>query len=408
MAKEKPSLSSNGLSALEALFSKARENGIDIDKSNVEELVEEVVETKEIKEGKVSGFIEETFKKMNDDKINELKSRIDDSQKEKIKYTSDIKVAENRIAQLDKELLVLETRLETMYPGDEPNGYVFYVSHLKDSKMDIDESSKSMVDKIAVIMGLKKDVLAKHLSEGFYEIKVAKSENLEECLTNSEVSNLLVRLSGNLVNNGDHFEYRGDLTWHQIVDKMIRAGFLQNPEFDKICGSISYDSEFGGGSPTYNPTKDKEETKKSIFVEGDEEVDELLEEFKDCNGYEMGTEFLFAFGEDTDGYDPDCKFWFSVTPKSYYDKTGYTYDQHLGYVLNFPKHFEELGESTFVSNRTDIDCIDAMMNMGFKFSSSYQNYMEDPNVNAGLCQKYTINGILIEQYIRDNYPNSIV
>ncbi len=405
MSKEKPSLSNSGLSALEALFSKARENGIDIDKPIVEDIELEVVENKEPVVGKVSSFIEDTFSKMNDDKINELKSRIEDSKREKLKYTNDIKIAEGRVSQLDKELIVLETRLETMSPGEESNGYVFYVSHFKDSKMDMDESTRTIADRIAVIIGIKKDELSKHLSEGYYEIKIAKSDNLSECLTNEDVLSHLSKINGKIAGNGDHFEYRGDLNWHQIVDKMIRVGFSQSHEFDKVCGSISYDTEFGGGSPTLEKVEAK--PNDTIFMKS-EEVDEVLEEFKDSNGYEMGNEFLFAFGEDVNNYDPDCKFWFSVTPKSYYDNTGYTYDQHLEYVLNFPKHFEELSESMFVSSRTDIECIDAMINMGFKFSSTYQNDMEDPNVNAGLCQKYTINGILIGQYIRDNYPNSIV
>lgn len=38
------------------------------------------------------------------------------------------------------------------------------------------------------------------------------------------------------------FEYRGSMTWHQIVGKMIRKGFEQEPEFDKLCQSNSYDS----------------------------------------------------------------------------------------------------------------------------------------------------------------------
>jgi hypothetical protein len=39
------------------------------------------------------------------------------------------------------------------------------------------------------------------------------------------------------------FEYRGELSWHKLVDKMIRMGFEQEPEFDKMCGSPSYQSE---------------------------------------------------------------------------------------------------------------------------------------------------------------------
>ena len=41
----------------------------------------------------------------------------------------------------------------------------------------------------------------------------------------------------------EEFEYRGDMTWHQLVGKMIRNGFEQDPEFDKFCQSNSYDSK---------------------------------------------------------------------------------------------------------------------------------------------------------------------
>jgi hypothetical protein len=33
------------------------------------------------------------------------------------------------------------------------------------------------------------------------------------------------------------------MTWHQLVDKMIRMGFDQNPDFDKECGSNSYETK---------------------------------------------------------------------------------------------------------------------------------------------------------------------
>lgn len=39
------------------------------------------------------------------------------------------------------------------------------------------------------------------------------------------------------------FEYRGDFNWSKIVNRMIKMGFEQCPEFDKKCGSVSYQSE---------------------------------------------------------------------------------------------------------------------------------------------------------------------
>ena len=39
------------------------------------------------------------------------------------------------------------------------------------------------------------------------------------------------------------FEYRGTLNWHQLVSKMLRKGFEQDPDFDKLCQSNSYESK---------------------------------------------------------------------------------------------------------------------------------------------------------------------
>ena len=33
------------------------------------------------------------------------------------------------------------------------------------------------------------------------------------------------------------------MNWHQLVGKMIRNGFEQEPEFDKLCQSNSYESK---------------------------------------------------------------------------------------------------------------------------------------------------------------------
>ena len=58
----------------------------------------------------------------------------------------------------------------------------------------------------------------------------------------------------------------------------------------------------------------EEHHQKKDFIS---EYKELLEEFEECNGYEMGEEFLFAFLEDTSSYaDPDYPFTISINPKS--------------------------------------------------------------------------------------------
>ena len=66
----------------------------------------------------------------------------------------------------------------------------------------------------------------------------------------------------------------------------------------------------------------------------------------------VGNVFIFCVIE-----DPNYGFMSMITPKSYYDREGDTYDIHLDYILNLPKHFEELTEATFASEKSDVECI---------------------------------------------------
>jgi hypothetical protein len=49
-------------------------------------------------------------------------------------------------------------------------------------------------------------------------------------------------IDGKISLTESEFQYRGKLNWHQLVAKMIRSGFTQDEEFDKLCNSNSYDS----------------------------------------------------------------------------------------------------------------------------------------------------------------------
>ena len=122
-------------------------------------------------------YLEEQFKRMNEEKIEELKKRIENAEKDINKWDRDIKHAEAKMKESKESLKVLETRLESMYPGDEPNGYVFYISEEQKVETGLDESTRSVADKIADIMKLKKDVLFDYLTGGYYKIKIAKKDD---------------------------------------------------------------------------------------------------------------------------------------------------------------------------------------------------------------------------------------
>jgi hypothetical protein len=240
----KAEVSQRGLSILDQLFG-------DTDQTEEEtQVVEKEVptDTKSDEEVAAKSFLEEQFQKMNEDKINELKSRIEQKQTEVNGYQRDISTAETRLKKASEDLKVLQTRLESFGHSDEPNGFVFWVSEEQKFETGLDESTKGVADKIADIMGLKKEVLFDYLTGGYYKIKLAKVGELEatiEKLDAQIIEKLFsIDANGKFSNVSEtEFEYRGELNWHQLVGKMIKRGFSQSPEFDKVCQSNSYVSK---------------------------------------------------------------------------------------------------------------------------------------------------------------------
>jgi hypothetical protein len=249
--KEEVQISERGMSFLDDLLGSSDEvETIEMSERDMEVLVETIenppAPSETLKKASES-YLEEQFRKMNEEKVNELKSRISDTTKEILNHKREISQAESKLKLSSEQLGVLETRLESMTPGDEPNGYVFFVSEEQKNETGLDESTRHIADKIADLIGLKKDVLFEQLTGGFYKIRIAKKDDIsaEKVEVTKEI---LEKMSfdpmGKMsMETPGEFEYRGDLNWHQLVGKMIRNGFEQEPEFDKLCQSNSYDSK---------------------------------------------------------------------------------------------------------------------------------------------------------------------
>ena len=240
--EETTELSEKGLNFLDMLLGETTdEDEIPV----VEEFIEEVVVEKPI----ALTYMEEQFNKMNEDKINELKERIEKNEAEIKRYNSEAKHAEANAEKSSESLSILETRLETLVPNATPNGYVFLVSDEQKSEIGLNDSDTELVGRISELMKLKKDVLIKHLTESFYKISIAKKDNFEDKETTKEIYKLVqsVDLFGKFTVTAEgEFEYRGKLNWHQLTAKMLKKGFEQEPEFDKIAGSNSYEVKTGG------------------------------------------------------------------------------------------------------------------------------------------------------------------
>ena len=262
---EKVEVSEKSLSLLDDLFGSSDEEEWDEDhalsevmnsmlddlsEEDIKNIVEEVENPSEPNEKlKVAAesYMEQQFRKMNEAKIIELEYRIEETQKEIIRCKNEAKQAEKKAEEKAEALGILETRLETMKPGDEPNGYVFCVSEEIKDMEELDETEAKVAAKIADIMKLKKDVLVKMLTEGYYKIKIAKSGDItnQDFELDKEIYNKIMTLDidGKMLLTDSEFQYRGKLNWHQLVAKMIKSGFAQDEEFDKLCNSNSYESK---------------------------------------------------------------------------------------------------------------------------------------------------------------------
>ena len=189
-------------------------------------------------------FMEESFIKMNEEKVIELKDRIDKTEKEIVKLNYEIKQSESKLSSSKESLRVLNTRLGSLQTKDEPVGYDFFVSAEIKSEIEPDANLVAVVEKIAPILSLNTPVVIDMLTGSYFTIKIKNQTTDQEVSREiiQKISKIDVTGSITMISSTE-FEYRGELNWHQLVDKMIRMGFEQNPEFDKECGSNSYESK---------------------------------------------------------------------------------------------------------------------------------------------------------------------
>ena len=244
-------ITENGMSILDALFSSESDEELqrELEGESDEEIKAELekntdpVETESI----TQRMMRESFEKMNAEKAQELKDRIEKTEKEIKKLQLDIKQAESKLKTSGDDLRVLNTRLESLSPKDPSVGYDFFVSEENKTGIEPDENLVQVVEKIAPLLKLNTPVVIDMLTKGFYTIKIQKQGEVEnKQVLDKEVYQKIQKIdvTGKVTMVGPcEFEYRGDMTWHQLVDKMIRMGFDQNPDFDKDSGSNSYESK---------------------------------------------------------------------------------------------------------------------------------------------------------------------
>lgn len=228
--------------------------------------------------------MEASFAKMKEEKLNELKNRLDQQNQELKRYQYEKVQAEGKIETAKTDIRVLESRIDSLQPPTEPNGYYFFVSEQLNEKIVLDEATAKLIyDKVSKLKSINVDVFMKLFEAGEYQIRIG-AKNIDVLAEITDYSNLPddIKLSlqeiGTSLDN-EKLVYNGDLKWHDIVDKMIKYGFSQDPEFDKMCGSNSYFAMYGSDDTNESAEKQNEEKLINKLEESTEEKFKSLVEF---------------------------------------------------------------------------------------------------------------------------------
>lgn len=211
-------------------------------------------------------MLEESFNKMKQEKVEELQKKIEHQKKELTRYKSEKANAERKLNEAEEDIKLLESRLDTLKPNDEPNGYVFFVSEELNQKVNLPEDIEAIIrEKVSKVRGINADAFMKLFEGGEYQIRLGKVEDgtLVEVTDYENLPEEVKSKLDFLHLHEDKLIHHGDLKWHDLIQKMIKLGFEQSSEFDKLCGSNS----FGSGTNSYRPRSESsqvEDMKSSI------------------------------------------------------------------------------------------------------------------------------------------------
>ncbi len=365
--EEEPEISEKGLNALDLLFG-SDEDTLELSEDDAEIIAEEIENPSEPNEKlKTSSesYIEESFRKMNEQKVNELKDRIEKAENELTKTNFELKTAEAKVKKTEEELKILNTRLETMTPSAEPNGIVFQVSEEKKHDTGLDESTRHVADKIADLLKLNKEALFTQLTSGFYEIRITDKRedySIEDQEKEIELNKIIKDVKS--IDPTGKFEitpedgvivitYTGELNWHEITAKLLRKGFEQDEEFDKFVNSNSYTSK---------------------FTERGEEGEEDKDEIENLLGYPKS---LLSPEEDEDDEDEDTE-----PGSDYHTKELMTFDEPTDLVIWTEPSIGDYGDA-------DVTLTDDYATLGLRIKGNYVLDMETAGfVSITTFEKY--------------------
>ena len=118
-------------------------------------------------------FIEESFEKMKKDKEQEIRNRIDEQNKEVKRLNMEKTHVESKLSEINSSISLLEDRLYSITPCDEPNGYYFFVSEEKNKSASLDDETLLIIaKKVSKLKSINLDRFMSLFKDGEYIISI--------------------------------------------------------------------------------------------------------------------------------------------------------------------------------------------------------------------------------------------
>jgi hypothetical protein len=191
--------------------------------------------------------IEENMILMKSSKKAELEEKLEKRKHELFILERDFSLTSSKLEECKSDIDLLKSRLKTFEPEKDKNGYIFNVSEALNETVDLEPEFEVILrNKLTKVKGINVDNFIKLFSMGEHRIRLCKKingefnevKNFEDM--DDELKRILSECEFKFFIEDDSLMYKGEMSWAEIVNQMIKDGFEQDSDWDKICGSNSY------------------------------------------------------------------------------------------------------------------------------------------------------------------------
>jgi hypothetical protein len=187
--------------------------------------------------------LESQFENLKLEKLATLKSDKTKKIKEITQLEWTISSSETKLETLKKDLELLESRLKDLQPNVDSNGYYFFLSERQNEKVILDDATEKLIrDKVTKVKSINVENFMKLFSEGEFFLYLGKmnGDTVEIVEKVDEVDTDIIQSVSSL-KSITSFKFQDNKivincdTWAELVNHLIKSGFQQNSDFDKIC-----------------------------------------------------------------------------------------------------------------------------------------------------------------------------